>query len=166
MKIKKRRKKLSTTKAPELHTHLRLPKILRPKWTDTIRFPDDLTEIGAANITELIGKYTQLWGLVNQDACRITQELLRYDAAEQDRINEILEHRPGVNRLEKYKKDGVFGADPKIAHYRRARKALHIQRAAVEMYLQTYDKYINALSRELTRKSTLESIGPRYASSR
>lgn len=161
MKIKVKRK--ASTETPELYTHLKLPKIRRPKWADTIRFPDDLTELHSSNIMELLGKYTQLWALVNQDLCRITQELLRYDAAEQSRVNEILEHRPGVNRLEKYKKDGVFGADPKIAAYRQTRKALHIQKAAVEMFLSTYDKFINALSRELTRKSTLENIGPKYA---
>lgn len=163
MKLKRKRHSTGQTKeAPELATHLQLPKIHRPKWTDKIRFPDDITELHSSNIADLLGKYTQLWALVNQDSCRITQELLRYDAAEQSRINEMIDRRPAINTLEKYKKDGVFGADPKIASYRRSRKSLHIQKAATEFYLTTYDKYINALSRELTRKATVETQGQRY----
>lgn len=160
MKIRVKRR---STPEIELHTHLSLPKIFRPKWADKLNFPDDLTELTAGNISELLGKYTALWAYANQDLSEIQRKLLGLDAAEQERINEIYSNRPAINTVEKYKKEGIFSSDRKISQYRRFRKGLHMQRASTEMFLQNFQAYINALSRELTRKSTLESIGPRYS---
>lgn len=167
MKIKV--KKRNSTRKPqksELITHLKLPQINRPKWADNLRFPDDLTEVTAANVSELLGKYTSLWAFVNEDACRTTQHLLRLDSAEQTRMNQMIGRRPALTTLEKFRRDQLFAVDPVIATYRREKKILHIHKAASDMFLANYDKYINALSRELTRKGMLETIGPKYASQR
>lgn len=130
-----------------------LPHTPRPAFTDALRFPDDITELGAANISELLGKYTKLWAFVNQDRARLRVQLIRLQQQEGKRINNIFRQRPTLNNLEKWKREAVLSEDEVIEQIRANRAAVEIALTHSEMFLENYDRYTNALSRELTRKT-------------
>lgn len=158
-----RKKVRSTRKKQKLVTHLRLPEIDRPKWADGLRFPDDVTELTAANVSELLGKYTQLWTYVQQDLSRLEQETLKLDSAERERKHEIITGNPRINTIEKHKREAFYDGDSKMRGINRARSVIDLRKASSHSFLSIYDKYIQALSRELTRKGMTEERGMKYA---
>lgn len=136
-----------------LITYEEMPKVQRPKFVDTLRFPEDITELSAANCSELLGKYTLLWTFVNQDMARLKVRLLRLQHQEGVRVSEMFRHRPQLNQIEKWKRDSVISEDTQVESLRRQTSAINVELEYSGMYLANYDRYILALSRELTRKT-------------
>ncbi len=136
----------------------RMPTVARPKFTDSLKFPEDITELGSANCSELLGKYTLLWSYVNQDVSNLKVRQLKLQQREQLRLNQIFRENPAVNRLEKWRKDSVIAEDTYIEAIRSAMLTTNMQLETMNMYLANFDRYINALSRELTRKTHETSL--------
>lgn len=140
-----------------------LPKVERPSFADTIKFPESLIELSSANISELLGRYTLLFSLVNQDLASVNIDLLRTYAKETAKINEMFRRNPSMNSQERWKRDAIIEEDPDIEAIRSERSLLLQTKELCEMYLKNYESYTNALSRELTRKMAEESrIGLKY----
>lgn len=162
MKLKVRnpkKQKPSSTAGTELFSNLRLPRVRRPKFADVVVFPEDITELTSQNISELLGKYTALFSYVQQELAITNRQLLALDTADKQRRNEMMRKRPGLSHIEKNKREAVFDSDEKIQEYYQRRQMNHQNRIAGEAFLAIYEKYIWALSRELTRKGTEENLG-------
>ena len=130
-----------------------MPQIAPPSFVHKLRFPEDLTELGTQNISELLGKYTLLWTYVNQDMARLRVKALKLSQKETNRINSKLREMPALNQIERWKRDALLAEDESIEFIRTEQTRTSMELEQCGMYLANYDKYINALSRELTRKT-------------
>ncbi len=135
-------------------------EIQRPKWTDRLSFPDDVTRLNAANVSELLGKYSQLWAYTNQELCKINVAILRLQTAESRRRNEIFRRNPAVNSQDRWRRDAVLESDPLIEKFLHEIEVNKMRRTYTDTYLANFDRYINALSRELSRK--MNEASPRH----
>ena len=136
-----------------------LPEFPRPKFTSTLRFPDDITELASANVSDLHGKYTQLFTFVNQELSRVNQELLRKHTEENQIRNVIFRERPTINSQERWKRDAVVSEDPRMESIAADVQGLNIQKLQLQMFVDNYEKYLTALSRELSRKGAERDYG-------
>lgn len=138
-----------------------IPALERPKFTDNIRFPDDLTQLSAQNLSELMGKYGALLGFVEQETTTyaIAEKRIEHQIEEA----EVQYHADNSRTrfLEKWKVDLLVRSDQAV---RLLHKRLVTVRALKERGLslvRTYTQFINILSRELSRKIS-SNDGGRY----
>lgn len=128
------------------------PEFAQPSFVKTLRFPDDLTKLDGQNISELHGKYTQLYTYANQELCRINVRLIELQTKESLVQSAMIHERNGLNQIERWKRDAIIDSDPRMiavkAEIARAKK----EKEYNAMYLANFDRYLIALSRELSRK--------------
>lgn len=129
----------------------------RPAFADSIRFPNDLTQLTAANLSDLLGKYTRLYAFANAEACKCNVSLLRIDTQESLRRATLLRERPFLNNQEKWRRDSVLDCDPAIMRYQSERLLAKQNRLFAETARDNFEKYIAALSRALTQKGLSET---------
>ena len=108
----------------------------------------------SVNVSALHAKYTLLYSYVNQERSRANVELLRAKAKEGAAINDILRQRPTINAQEKWRRDAAMNTEPRLVKVREEIDEIIIKKEIAEMYLANYEKYIAALSRELSRKTS------------
>jgi hypothetical protein len=130
----------------------KFPAIGRPSFTDKIRFPDEITELSDYNVSDLLGKYTLLWSYVNQDFARLKVRKLWLEQQEARRANEYLRTNPRLNHVEKWKRDALLKEDTIMEELQQQLTNVNAELEYTAMYLANYDRYITALSRELSRK--------------
>jgi hypothetical protein len=53
-----------------------LPAFQRPKYADSVKWPDDITQLTAQNVSELLGKYTGLLCFAQSELAKYQQEIL------------------------------------------------------------------------------------------
>ncbi len=100
----------------------------------------------------MLGEYSALWSYVNQDNARLTVRVLQLQQQETRIANELYRERPRLMNVEKWRRDAVISEDDGIELIRQQIVNANSELEYVRSYLANYDKYINALSRELTRK--------------
>jgi hypothetical protein len=135
-------------------TTANFPLLPRPRFADTLRFPADITELTAANVSELLGKYTQLYAYANQELALLGVRLLRVQFQRDIRRNEIFRKRPGLNGIERWRRDAVLDEDSQMEQLGAAENLIERQKVMLQMAQTNFDRYLVALSRELTRKTT------------
>lgn len=128
------------------------PETRRPAFADTLRFPSDVTALAAVNVSDLHGKYTELYAFANQELCRINVEILALQTKQSQRKNAMFRHRPGMNGQERWRRDAIIDCDPEMERLESALAKKKQEREYTSMYLQNFDRYLTALSRELSRK--------------
>lgn len=128
-------------------------EVQRPAYADTIRWPDNITLLSASNISELHGKYTQLYCFANQGLAKINMDILRLQTEDSLRRNKIFRTSPHINSQERWRRDTVIDSDPEIERITKEIADKKQEREFVQMYVNNYDRYLTALSRELSRKS-------------
>lgn len=155
MKIRPRVKQLSGVTFTFNH---QLPEIKRPKFADTLRFPDDITQLTTQNVSELLGKYTSLYSYANQELSRINAEIIRLQSRSSLRTNQVFRTNPSMNAQERWRRDAVLSTDSKMEEIERDLGRYKMQKEFTQMYVENFDKYIAALSRELSRKTHDQSL--------
>lgn len=127
-------------------------EFVRPSFTDRLRFPDDLTSLQLENISELIGKFTQLLAFANAEACRFKVDLMHVESAETLRRRELMLTQPAMNSLERWRRDSTLDLDMQVMELERRKISLRTQLLAAETARDNFDRYVWALSRELSRR--------------
>jgi hypothetical protein len=145
-------------------SHLSIFRIPRPNFASTLRFPEDITQLESANVSELLGKYTLLLTFAAQDLSELNQAGLRLDVMEKNRKYDLFTEKPQMNSLEKHKREAFFETDRQMRELYKQRAAVNIRKCHTEMFIANFDRYIVALSRELTRRSMSEDRERRYGS--
>jgi hypothetical protein len=128
----------------------------RPAYTEKLRFPDNITELPAQNVSELLGKYTQLYVFANAETCKCSVRILRLQTALSLKKAALLRDDPHLNTLEKWRRDTVLDCDEEIMNMEAAIGSLKSEQQVAETARDNFDRYISALSRELTRKTNEE----------
>ena len=126
----------------------------RPKYADALKFPQDITELTPANISELMGKYTEMYSYAAAEAAKAEVQLLILATGGKKVETDILQSRPELLHKEKWRKDLIINTDPQKVELLKKEQHWQIRLRYAKMFLEIYEKYLNALSRELTRKST------------
>jgi len=139
-------------------TFSNFPGIKRPEFIDALRWPVDLTQLTAQNISELHGKYTQLYAYANQELSRINVKIIELETRERLRRNYLFRVSPSMNSQERWRRDAVLDSDTKIEEIAMERDKQRMARVHTEMFVANYEKYLNALSRELSRKTHESSL--------
>lgn len=154
MKIQvKTKAKTTGTKKPTLYTHLHLSKQERPRYADSIRFPDRLSELSPANVSDLIGQYTVLLAYAQEDLAELSREMVRLDYEEKSVTARMLVQRPQLNTIPKHQREGVIETDASILIIRRQQKEAAMKKEHTAMFVARFQSFISALSRDLSRRS-------------
>jgi hypothetical protein len=143
-------------------SYSKFPVTGRPSFTDKLKFPEDITELTAANVSELLGKYTLLWSYVNQDRARLEVQLLRLQRLDSLRVNQMLRDNHRLNHIDKWRRDAVIAEDEQMETLKQQISSVQAELKYASMYLENYDRYANALSRELTRKTHEMPMSAKY----
>ena len=148
-------KSASAKQSPVIQTaisYARFPRVSRPSFVEKISFPEDITELEPANISDLLGKYTLLQSYVSQDLARINVRILHLEGSKARRINEMFRVQMNLNSQERWRRDAIVEDDEQVEEINRQFLRYRTEKTYAEMYVGIYEKYISALSRELTRK--------------
>jgi hypothetical protein len=130
----------------------------RPEFADTLRFPNDLTQLAPANVSELHGKYTQLFVFANREATRLSVEIMRTETQESLAKSSMFRRFPAINSQERWKRDAVMDSDPEIENTRRQISSLRQEQETAKCFASNYTAYIAALSRELSRRMQEQGV--------
>ena len=154
MKLSFRKRKSNQITGSEVRYLHGFPEVERPAFIDKLKFPEDLTQLTAQNVSALHGKYTQLYAFANQELAKLEIKTLRIRQQEAIRRNEIFVERPSINSLDKYRRDAVYKSDDKMESLGQEMFRLECAKVATVSFKDSYDRYLQALSRELTRKTS------------
>jgi hypothetical protein len=159
------RVKIKATKAAgvDLFTSLRFQRIQRPKFADSLKFPEDITELSPASVSDMLGKYTQMYAYANQELSLLNVALLGLQTQEARRTTEMFKANPSLNHQERWRRDCVVDTDPQIMNIQMEISLTKQSREVVQMFLNNYDRYLTALSRELSRKAHDNDLSRRNA---
>ncbi len=129
-------------------------KIDRPKFIDSLVFPaDTLTSLDSEQVSDLHAKYTLLYAFANQGLADANVSILKLQNQRNNRENELYRENPRLNNIEKWKRDARIREDTQIESFHFRLCYQHQVRITLEMLITNYEKFINALSRELSRKN-------------
>jgi hypothetical protein len=143
------------------NTRLDLPRFSRPKFADSLKFPNDITQLSAQNVSELLGRYTQMLAFVSEQHTIATIRILEAETRLSHTASKIVIEDPKLVHLERWRRDQVVDTDSRMmllkADLLKAKKV----REVGWLYCQNYERYISALSRELSRKLATNDGVPR-----
>jgi hypothetical protein len=128
-------------------------EIKRPKVADTLMFPSDITELTSANVSDLHAQYTELYTYANQELAKANVAIIQLQTEEAFLRNKIFIESPRINQLERWRRDSLVEADPRLEAIHKSLVKFRVEKEFAQMAVTNYDKYINALSRELSRKA-------------
>ena len=129
------------------------PKIVRPQFADSLQFPaENMTKLPSSQIADYLAKYTELHAYANQELSAIKVRLLMNGTEDSVTRNKLLRERPNLNGIEKWRKEAVMDSDEEIEKLYTESQSLKVAQTQLEMLTVNYDRYIQTLSRELTRK--------------
>lgn len=124
----------------------------RPKFADSLVFPDDVTKLGNSNVSDLMGKYAALQAFVEQECCTWSIELLRTEEMLERAKDEYIRQNKGCLSFDRWRLDiKIRESDVVRALVRRRSNILAFKERAASM-VRIYAQLINVLSRELSRR--------------
>ena len=109
-----------------------------------------------------MGKYTGLLAYAHQDLSELNRESLRLDAMERERRFAMMQENPRLNTLEKHKREAFYEADRTMRRVFNQRTYVNMSKEHTMMFMANYERYIAALSRDLTRRSLTDEKSRRW----
>lgn len=128
-----------------------LPNQKRPKFAESLRFPDSVSALEAENITDLMGKYTKLLAYVK--GC--WSSLKRDELSIERQINEVkrdLYVKNPSNFSTRGNGQYAIQFNPKVFELNGNLNLARQEIVITESHIDVYEKFINTLSRELSRR--------------
>lgn len=118
-------------------------------------FPNDLTALAPANVSELLGKYTQLYAYALQCQADYAIAELKLKQEEAFAESRILSKEPNALHLEKWRKEAKLSTYPELQQFHSRWVVVSSGKKAAETFATIYQSYVSALSRELSRRSSI-----------
>jgi len=129
-----------------------LPKVERPDFADTLEFPHDITQLDPAGLTRLMGRYEVLRAYVLFDYADSKQMELDAQTKLKEQISKCsMEVNTGA-KTPKYLVDREIESSEEIILLRNILVKAQSLKIRQEAYLEVYERFVSALSRELTRQ--------------
>lgn len=147
-------------KKPKTETRMivGLPEFTRPAFLDTLRLPANITQLGDAELSDMLGKYTAAYAFAS------TQRAAE-DIAMLDIENKIARRRATImgqnlqmiTTMERYRRDAILEIDDQLMDLQHLLKLHKQRREWAFTMVGSFDRILNTLSRELTRKLSMRS---------
>ena len=134
-------------------TYDRLPPIIRPTFADKLKFPLDITQISASEVSLLHARYTEMFAFVNHELARCAVRILELETAMSLLQNRLFRERPSLNATERWRRDAIMAESPEMEKLEQKVLREQQERKMHEMYKENFERYLTALSRELSRKN-------------
>ncbi len=128
------------------------PMVSRPKFADTLQFPADLASLTSANLTELMSRYTQMMVFASQKLSEILVKIIQTETQIRRSKSDMLLARPSLNSLERWRRDAIIEADPVMRALDLQLSRFRSEEVMAQMFVNTYEKLLVVLSRELSRR--------------
>lgn len=109
--------------------------------------------LDSEQVSDLHAKYTLLYAYANQGLTEANVTIMRLHGQRGQRENEMYRRQPQINSLDKWRRDAKIREDEQIESINARLSHQNVIKAQLEMLLQNYEKFIAALSRELSRKN-------------
>lgn len=128
------------------------PDIARPTYTDTLTFPEDITQTTLKEIGRYLGYYTGLHAYAVSELSKVDVQILKLRS-------EISVRRANVARNEfnagksKYEADRAVKIDIAMQILETRMLKLEQDQNFIRSRVEIFDRYCNTLSREMTRRS-------------
>lgn len=141
----------------------RIPSFERPKFTDSMRFPDDVTQLTAHNLSELMGRYASLAAFVEQEATTWSMAVIRLEQELEEAESQFMLKNPKTLFLERWRLDNRLRQDLTLRSIHRRLTGARALRERAQSLVRIYERLINVLSRELSRRMATND-GSKYSS--
>jgi len=129
------------------------PPIERPTCTDTLKFPEDITKLSTQDVSRAHGQYQSLYAFAISQASKADVAVLRARSA-------CMIQRANIARTghtygkRKYDIDQLIRVDMKLQVLEQALLEEEIKQTSYKSYVEIFDRYAAALSREITRRTS------------
>lgn len=140
-----------------------VPAFDRPRFTDSLHFPDDVTQLTAHNLSELMGKYAALAAFVEQEATTWSMAVIRIEQELEEGESQFMLKHPKTVFLERWRLENKLRQDLALRAIHRRLTGARTLRERAQSLVRIYERLINVLSRELSRRMATND-GSRYAS--
>jgi len=127
-------------------------KLTRPAFADKLVFPDDITAIDSSNVSELLGKYTQLAVFALNALSQISMAITLTESHFLRARNQLLKDKPTLLGTEKWRFDKVVENDDAFLALEQKMTEFKMKKEYLTGLTGTFEKFIYALSRELSRR--------------
>lgn len=132
---------------------MQFPEEPRPSFADTLTFPPDITALTPREVSALHGRYTAMFAYATAEQAKLRIEKLRYESEAQIHKNNI--QRNGVTYgRRKGDVDTQVRLDMKMQQLYAAMISLDQRILFIDSRISIFDRYMNTLSRELTRRTS------------
>lgn len=140
-----------------------LPEFQRPAFADTLRFPTDLTKLGAQNLSELMGRYAALLAFVEQEATTWEIQEIKTEQTLENTQTKLMVESPRLALLEKWRLDLRLRQEDSVKDLNRRLTVIRTLKVRARSLVKTYEQLIGILSRELSRRLSTND-GQRFQS--
>lgn len=148
---------------PKQHTISEPARFSLPSYAATFVFPDDITALDLANVSRLMGRCTAIQAWFIQQTAAYGKELARYENLMDAHTASLFATERGIRFLNKNQKEDKLLEDERFRTITGRLRLLRAQKDEAEKMSIAYEKYAWALSREMSRRSSVrDSV---YASS-
>lgn len=132
--------------------HWLFQPIERPEYTDSIKFPDDVTRLTPADVSKLHARYTALYAYAVAELAKVDVAFLRCRSTCSVQKNNVTRtgHTYGKN---KHQIDVQVRLDKRLEDLELLAHEAEAKKIILTGYVEVFDKYIAALSREMSRRS-------------
>lgn len=146
---------MKISKAPKQFVRVEdYPRLSCPAFASTLKFPDDITNLDAANVSLLMGRFTQMLAWASQARTDADIRLLQSKAVLESAKTRFLAANPAVrNSSHRWRIDFVMDTDPDIAAAQAAVRRAETSKLTASNLFDTFERYVWVLSRELSRKT-------------
>lgn len=129
-----------------------IPEFVRPAFTDSLRFPDDITKLAPTNVSELMGKYAVLQAFVEQEATTWLVQEMALEQKLEDARSDVLQENHKLHFMEKWKMSQRVDSMPSVRRIRQRLTLVRSLKERAQSLVRTYERLGQVLSRELSRR--------------
>ena len=127
--------------------------IERPAFTDSLRFPDDITKLSSSNVSALHGNYVSLYAYAVSELSLASVQALRIRSEMHVRRNNVSRTGQTYGK-KKHAIDIEVRNDKALEDLQLKVDVVEQKIKQLEAFVTIFDRYASTLSREITRRTS------------
>lgn len=130
------------------------PEFQRPKFADSVVFPADVTQLNSVEVSNLMGKYTQMQVWASAYAATLGMRIAETEnLLDRIRVSVYAESPSTLSALNKNEREEKLLTYPEVRNTKLKLRSMYAQKAEAESHAECYERFVMVLSRELSRKT-------------
>jgi len=101
-----------------------------------------------------MGQFTEMYAYASCVLAKATCEEISSLTEEAEAKGRIFRESPGVNSQARWRRDAVLMTDSRLGEVNLRRNRIKIRMETAKAFVTIYDRYVQVLSRELTRRTS------------